>query len=426
MEKNPLSGLAVACLLIAQFSLAAPKEESDIPTEKVSLVKVKTPARGPAQALPRPNIVFFLVDDMGASVVGPVAREGSVKTPSIDGIGTAGMMSTAGYAEPQCVPARTLLLTGRHPQRASVGSVYANGPYPLKNINTVAERLRAGGYETRIVGKWHLGFLAGQKPLDRGFEHWLGFEGTTPLYSGHDPKAPLWRDTAKTQNVGSVTTTLTDEAVAILKAPRDRPLFLYVALTAMHDPMPPGGHSPIIAEIEESVRRVREALPPNTLFMFAGDNGRDKNAKLRGGKYETYEGGVRVPFMMMWPERIAPGQVWTAPVTLADWAPTAMAAAELTDGTPAFDGINLLGEVPAGRPIFFVGYNKNGYAVRQGHWKLYVDTAPEGAAVIPLQLYDLAVDPGETKNIYRSKPVLVENLKKLIEDFKVSLNDVPQ
>ena len=219
------------------------------------------------------------------------------------------------------------------------------------------------------MGKWQLGTIAGKHPLDQGFDHFLGFHGDTPDYYGADPDDPLWRDRARAMNTGYVTDTLADEAEAILRAKRDRPLFLYFSLTAIHDPLQTTLAFAVDGE-DRALGRVVAAAKPDTLFIFAGDNGRFINTPFRGGKYDIWEGGVRVPFIAAWRGRIPAGQSVATPVSLLDVAPTAMAAT----GAPvpaALDGLSLLSPLPADRLVYFGAMGRGGVAVRQGRWKLY-------------------------------------------------------
>ena len=157
---------------------------------------------------------------------------------------------------------------------------------------TIAERLRSMGYATALVGKWHLGFSGGRHPLDQGFDTFFGFKGTTPDYVGHDPKAPGYRQRTQIRNTGSVTDTLGAEAVQLLSDPaRTKPLFLFLAWTAPHDPLQ-GTLAQRIAEMDANTGRVVAAARPNTLFFWAGDNGRATSSPLRGGNYDILEGVV--------------------------------------------------------------------------------------------------------------------------------------
>lgn len=372
----------------------------------------------PMAAQSKPDIILFLADDLASTFIGPERRSVNVATPSIDAIGRQGIIYASGYSQPACVPSRTLLMTGKWNQRKSVGAVINNGPPPPSSVVTIAERLRGLGYATSLVGKWHLGFDSGRHPNDQGFDQFFGFKGATPDYVGHDPDAPLYRNKTKIMNTGNVTVTLTDEAVRQLTHHPAKPLFLYVAWTAPHDPLQ-ATLAQRIAEMDAGIGRIMAAARPDTLFIFAGDNGRARGANrpFRGGKYDILEGGVRVPFAMRWDGRLAPGQRIATPVSLVDVAATAVAAAggTLTDT----DGFNLLAGVPADRSIFFKAmYNDPGFAVRRGNWKLYLNY--QG---IPVALYDVTKDKGEMSNVAAGNQAVVAELSDLIDGFRQLLNN---
>ena len=340
----------------------------------------------------------------------------NVATPSIDALAAAGATYTAAYSAPACIPARAMAVLGRWPYRNSVGPIWNNGPQPKGNTVTIAERLRARGYATAIVGKWHLGFASGQHPLDQGFDQFLGFKGITPNYYGHDPEAPLYRNRTQIKNTGYVTDTLAEEAVRILTAPRSKPLFLYVPLTAIHDPLQTTMDFSV-QRVDVAVGRIVAAAKADTLFLFAGDNGRGSNAPLKGGKYDIWEGGVRVPFILSWQGHVAGGTRNATPISLLDVAATAMAAT----GVPVpsdLDGLNLLGSVPADRNVYFGAFGKAGFGVRQGRWKLYKDY--EGAAT---RLYDVVADKGETMNVAGNNPSVVSTLTAAINAWKRTIDD---
>jgi arylsulfatase A-like enzyme len=369
-----------------------------------------------SQVQAAPDIVVVLIDDLGAAVIGPERRSVSVATPNIDALAAAGTTFTQAYAAPVCAQARAMLMAGRWPQRNSVGAIWDNGPPPPASVVTIAERLRGHGYATAIVGKWHLGFTGGRHPLDQGFDSFYGFKGATPAYFGHDPKAPLFRNRTQIWNTGYVTDTLADEAVRVLGAARSTPLFLYVSLTAIHDPLQTT-REVAVQGVDRAVGRMVAAANADTLFILAGDNGRRNNAPLKGGKYSIWEGGVRVPFMMMWTGHVPANRRLETPVTLLDVAATALAAA----GAPVpadLDGLNLLGSVPADRRVFFGAYGRAGYAVRQGRWKLYLDY--EG---VPIRLYDVLRDKGEMLNVAAGNAPVVRSLIQKITAWKRAIND---
>ena len=155
-------------------------------------------------AIAAPDIVLFLADDLSSTDAGPIARAAGAATPAIDSIAKKGITFTSGYAEPACIGTRAALLSGRWAPRKTVGAVNGPGPSMLPSVDTIAERLKRLGYDTRIFGKWHEGFTTGRHPLDQGFDTFVGFKGTTPDYVGHDPQAPLYRQRTQVRNSGAV------------------------------------------------------------------------------------------------------------------------------------------------------------------------------------------------------------------------------
>lgn len=355
-----------------------------------------------------PDIIVFLADDLGAADIGPVRRELPIATPNIDAIGAGGITFTHGYAQPACVQTRTALMSGQWPQRHGVLS---NGPQPAGTMVTVAERLRDLGYQTALVGKWHLGFTATQHPLAQGFETFFGYKGITPDYYGTDPDTPLYRQYDEVTHYGLVTDILADEAVAILSAPRDRPLFLFVSWTAPHDPLQ-GTLAQRVAEMDAAMGRVMAAAGPDTLIYFAGDNGRGAdNSPLRGRKFDILDGGIRVPLALRWDGRVAPGQVVETPASTVDFAATALAAAG--GSFPDSDGHDLLA-LPADRTLFWMAlYGEPGFAVRRREWKLSLDY--QG---VPVGLYRVTRAPGERNNLAASFPGVVKELSALIAGWR--------
>ena len=227
----------------------------------------------PGRAAAAPDIIIILADDLGAADIWPERRKDALLTPNIDALGKAGVIYTAGYAQPTCVQARTALMTGRWPQRKSVGAVINNGPQPPGSIRTIAEMLRDLGYSTHLIGKWHLGFTGGRHPNDQGFDTFLGFQGTTPDYVGHDPDAPLYRQKTAIKNTGNVTDTLGAEAVSILQdKQRTKPLLIVLSFTATHDPLQ-GTLALRVKEMDYNIGKVVAAARPNSLFIFAGAKG---------------------------------------------------------------------------------------------------------------------------------------------------------
>ncbi len=359
-----------------------------------------------------PDVILFLADDLGSTDIGPEQRKPGLLTPNIDALGKAGIVYTTGYSQPACIQSRTAMLTGRWPQRKSVGAVMNNGPQPPTSVVTIAEMLRPQ-YATHMIGKWHLGFSGGKHPLDQGFDTFLGFMGAMPDYVGHDPQAPLYRQKTQIQNTGNVSETLGAEAIKILKQPRSKPLFMYVAWTAPHDPLQ-GTLAQRIAEMDTQIGKVVAAAKPGTLFIFAGDNGRFSNAPFRGRKFDILEGGVRVPLVLRWTGKVAAGQKVATPASLLDIAITINKAA---GGKPfKTDGYDLL-NLPASRAVLLKAfYDDPGYAVRRGQWKLY-----RNHLGVPVQLYNVSTDKGESKNVFASNGTVVKEMNTLLDSFIAEL-----
>jgi arylsulfatase A-like enzyme len=360
-----------------------------------------------------PDIIVFLADDLGAGDIGPQRRRAGLLTPNIDALGRAGIVYTAGYGQPACVQARTALMSGKWPQRRSIGAVVNNGPPPLPAMVTIAERLRALGYRTHLVGKWHLGFGPGRHPLDQGFDTFLGFEGTTPNYVGDDPRAPLFWQRTRIQNFGNVTDTLGNEAVRVLRSALTKPQFLFVSWTAPHDPLQ-GTLAQRIAEMDANIGRIVAAARPDSLIIFAGDNGRGSNLPFRGQKYDILEGGVRVPFLLTWTGRVPPGLRIDTPASLVDIAPTVVKAAGGTfNDSDGFDLLNL----PPNRGVFFKAYRGDpGLGMRRAQWKFYRNYLGRNA-----RLYNVVSDPGEKHNIASSNKAVIDQMSRMLDNFAVAL-----
>ena len=393
------------------------------------------------QAQAKPDVIFFLADDFGVREAvtipgpnGPVARKlpGSA-LGAIDQLAARGVTYTNAYGAPACIPARAMPMTGRWQWRRSQGAILGNGPQPPGSVVMLPEMLKPLGYTSALVGKWHLGTTAGKTPIAQGFDYWFGFVGVTPNYVGHDPDAPLVEQRPgqairQLQNSGLVTNTLANKAIQLLSDPnRTKPLFLAIWWTAPHDPLQ-GTLTQRTDEMDAAMARIIAAAPRpgNTIFIFAGDNGRGaNNAPLKGRKYDIFEGGVRVPLVIRWDGHLPAGSRNNGIASLLDLAPTLLAAA---DGAPRpSDGINLLNGIPSGRAVFFQAFNSDQgvlgdppgtSAVRQGPWKLLL-----GAGTSNPRLYNLQSSLGETTNVAGANPGVVADLTARIQTFRAALSD---
>ncbi len=450
-----------------------------------------------------PNVVLIVADDLGyndISTFGGGVAGGRVQTPSIDQLAADGAVFRQAYAgSATCAPSRAMIMTGRYPTRtgfeftptpsgmapmmAMIGPSMDSGlppprfnkeaaeaalPYELQGLPseevTLAEVLKAKGYQTAHIGKWHLGRSAGFLPNDQGFDDSLLMasglflpEDDPGVVNAKLPFDPidqfLWArmDYAASFNTGDVdrfrpkgylTDYWTDESIKFIRANRHQPFFLYLAHWATHTPLQAtredyeavGDIKPhrlrvyaaMVRALDRSVARITEALEAegladNTIVIFTSDNGGagylglpEVNAPYRGWKLTAFEGGIRAPLFIKWPQRIPKATVLETPATHIDLLPTiASAVGASTPEGVEIDGIDLLplaaGQVDDGqaRTLFW----QSGYyrIVRHGDWKLQVSELPNKQ-----WLYNLAEDPTELHNLAQQRPGKVSELLALL------------
>jgi len=406
----------------------------------------------------RPNIVVLLADDMGYGDLGSYGHP-SIKTPHLDSLASQGLRFTSFVTGVWCVPSRTQLITGRYMPRVDFGGgTGADGEGGLPDSElTLAEGLKAVGYTTGMIGKWHLGYK--QKrflPPNQGFDYWYGLpysnDYVKPWVQTDEPLA-LYRGTEIAEHPidqETLTVRQTEEAVRFIKdrADADSPFFLYLAYYMPHLPINTteafqgksgaGLYGDVIQTIDWSVEQVLQALEEHrltesTIVFFASDNGPWLNppkrmlqagnelwhagspGPLRGSKATTYEGGARVPAMIRWPVQITPNQVSDALVAMPDIYRTLLevAGAKLPDHP--LDGCDLMpfltgqtGESP--RREYFYFLNDGLEAMRQGDWKLRL------AGGEP-ELFNMRLDPAERYNRAADEPSVVEQLERKMVEF---------
>ena len=454
-----------------------------------------------------PNIVVIMADDLGyndISTFGGGVASGRLQTPHIDALAAQGAVFTQSYSgAATCAPSRAMLMTGRYPSRT--GFAYTPMPpsmgravsivaadmdrtlpdalyYPEAAANkplydfqglpseeiTLAESLKARGYHTVHIGKWHLGRDNGMAAHEQGFDESLLMTSGLYLPKDHpnvvnakldfDPIDKfLWSALTYSNSYNSGTADVfepggyltdywTDESIKVIKANRNRPFFLYLAHWGIHTPLQAtrddyeavGDIQPhrlrvyaaMTRALDRSVGRVMaaledEGLADNTIVVFTSDNGgagyvglADVNAPYRGWKITYFEGGIRVPLFVKWPARIAAGQQIDTPVAHIDVTPTVLAAIEqpLPEGR-VIDGENLLplvtsaaeAEAEWSRQTLFwsSGHNR---IVRHGDWKLQIAARPEKQ-----WLFNLAEDPTEQVNLAKTRPDKAKELMALLD-----------
>ena len=401
----------------------------------------------PAMPPTPPNVVIIYADDLGYGDLGCFGAT-DIKTPHLDRMARDGIRFTDFYsASAVCSPSRAALLTGRIPQRMGITGVFFPESFtgmPTDEL-TMAELLRGQGYATSMVGKWHLGHHHRYLPLQRGFDEYFGIpysndmESTVYLH-GNDVVdfSPDQRFTTRTY---------TEKATNFIDRHTDRPFFLYLAHSMPHVPIyaspefagtsERGLYGDVIQELDWSVGQVittleKHGLLDNTLIVFSSDNGpwhvmRDHGGSaggLREGKMFTFDGGMRVPTVAMWPAGIKAGQIYRDVAMMTDWMRTvaAITGAPLPSDR-AYDGETLVpvfrGEGPRAGNTFLY-YNADNMALegfREGDWKIKLPSDGfKGArykhpsAPHPLLLINLREDPGELNNLAEQMPAKVETM----------------
>src|SRR6516165_8283508 len=336
----------------------------------------------------RPNILVIVADDLGFGDIG-VHGGKDVPTPNIDALAQSGVRCTNGYVSaPYCSPSRAGLLTGRYHTRFGhefnphVGAEAKLG-LPLDQ-RTIADLLRAAGYATGLIGKWHLGFSKDHHPQSRGFDEFFGFlvgghnytlrKDAEPKFASAMSQNLIYRGREVQKVDGFATEVFTDEAIGFMKRHKDQPWFLYLAYNAVHTPLEISdklkervpadvkdparrGYLSLLIGLDDALGRVLAHLQEtgadqDTLVIFVSDNGGSGlapflaynaaiNQPLRGNKGQTLEGGIRVPFFIAWPGKLPAGKTYDRPVIALDILPTAcaLAGAKTPDNV---DGVNLM------------------------------------------------------------------------------------
>lgn len=383
----------------------------------------------------RPNIILILADDLGYGDIGAFGNP-DVQTPTLDHLASEGIALTQHYsASAVCAPARAGLLTGRYPHRTgAIDTLEGRGldRLALREV-TLADVLKTAGYATGLFGKWHLGALDPvYHPNRRGFDEFAGFRGGWQDYW-------QWRldynGTFRKADGRYLTDVFTEEAVSFIERHRAEPFFLHVTYNAPHTPLqvPDEEAAPfrergtfheavsllygMNRRMDKGIGRIletleRNGLDQNTIVLFTSDNGPQLGSELgpgslqrynghfNGQKTRVYEGGIRVPAIVRWPDGLSGGRQIHDLIHFTDWLPTLLAAANVTalpdlplDGRGALP--LLRGESGQADPVRFWQWNRYtpvascNAAMRDGPWKLLRPAIPEAMRVAP---EDLAMD----------------------------------
>ena len=412
----------------------------------------------------RPNIIFLMVDDWGWTDAGCYGST-YYETPNIDRLASEGMRFTQGYAAcTVCSPTRASLMTGTYPTKHGVTDFIHSKTMKMEHEEvTIAEALKAAGYRTAHVGKWHLAprgvpDTEAYYPTGHGFDvnigggHWGAPSSYFHPWEGRKTVENLPKDRKKGDFLTDV---LTDETIRLMGEWKDDPFFIHLAYYAVHTPVmgkpedvahfskkgASKGHgkaayAALLRAVDDSVGRITKALDElgladNTLIIPTGDNGglksQTSNAPLRAGKGSVYEGGVREPTIVRWPGVTPKGSTCDTPVITVDYYPTMIAAAG-AKGNAAhnarLDGVDL-GPIlrdpaaPLGRdnlywyfPHRHGGGAKPYAAIRHKDWRLITWLGTD-----KVELYDLATDIGESRDLSATQPKVAKKLKSLVDSW---------
>jgi arylsulfatase A-like enzyme len=369
----------------------------------------------------RPNVVLIVADDLGYGDIGS-----RLSTPNLDAMAKKGVRFTNAHtSHAVCTPSRASILTGRYPQRLGraclLTAIMPKDDCGLPaGTPTMASMFEAAGYRTALVGKWHLGHLRPENsPTRFGFQAFKGVRVSSDMsplwyFDGEEPKERL------EEKRHLLTSMFTEKAVEFIAQPSDLPFFLVLAYTAPHSPLTPhpdylgkskfGFYGDMVAELDQGVGRVVQAVAErgeeqDTIFVFLSDNGpwdEGSAGGLRGRKFSTSEGGVRVPMFMAWPEKIEAGRVVSDLVSNLDLLPTLASLAGVSVLTEV-DGVDLSPVLRAEKErvertwplLFFSSWEMQCAAL--GELKFCFERERDGLGP---QAYHLGDDPEESYNSY--------------------------
>ena len=427
-----------------------------------------------------PNIVFILTDDLG---YGDLSSYGSerVETTNIDKLAEDGVKLTSYYAaQPVCSASRAAILTGAYPNRLGIYNAF--GPTSDSGINhneyTLAEMLKDNGYKTGIFGKWHLGSKKEFFPTRHGFDEFYGILYSNDMWRWH-PEYPegypqdllLYRNENALKEIidqSSLTKDITTESINFIKKNKDHPFFLYIAHPQPHVPLfvsedftnitGEGLYADVITEIDYSVGRITKYLEENdlsdnTIFVFTSDNGpwlsygdhSGSSGIFREGKGTTWEGGVRVPSIIKFPNGLRPSII-DEPVMAIDWMPTFANITKSKLSQNKIDGKDIwpllsgeLNQTPHKELYFYYRVNEL-HSIRMNEWKIQfsrtyrsLNGREGGKNGIPVkydmnviennELYNLKDDPEEKINVYDKFPEIAKKMEKLADEARIKLGD---
>ena len=412
----------------------------------------------PARAQ-KPNIIYIMADDLGYADLSCYGRR-DYQTPNLDKLAAEGMKFMNAYAAaPVCTPTRAAFMTGLYPAKVPVGlkepitwSLQDSAVGLSPAFPSIAKRLGSLGYETYLVGKWHLGFDPQFGPLNNGFDHFFGFHGGGVDYISHQsPRGgsyDLYENGEPARLAGYMTDLLRDKAVEVISMQHSKPFFLSMQFSAPHWPWQtpqdnayadtmlwtaggsPATFAAMMKSLDDAVGTIlktldQKGLSKNTIVIFTSDNGGEKFSDMgiyKGRKMQLWEGGIRVPAMVRWPGKIRPQTTTGQLVVTMDWTATILSLAG-AKGLKDFglNGIDLLPiltgqqkNIP--RTLYWRIFQRMQHkAIREDRWKYLQDEKGNE------YLFDLSADPSETKNLKDAQAALFNRLKQKYAAWEASV-----
>lgn len=417
-----------------------------------------------AGAQRKPNVIIIYTDDQGSVDLNSYGAEDLV-TPNMDRLAETGVRFTQFYApSPVCSPSRAGMLTGRYPHRAGVpGNVgqHRTRPGLLPEQVTIAEMMRAGGYATAHIGKWHLGYFEGSVPLDQGFDYSFGHLGgcidnySHFFYWNGPNRHDLWKNGEEIHRPGEFfQDMMVEEATGFIEAHKDEPFFMYFAINSPHYPYqgdpkwleyyrekgvayPRDLYAAFLSTQDDRIGQLIDTvealgLREDTIIVFQSDHGHSHEERAhfgggsagpyRGAKFSMFEGGIRIPAIISWPGTLPEGEVRNQIGHGCDWMPTIAELCDVPLVNEDIDGVSLAEVIrseSAPTPHGVIHWHKgNEWAVRDGGWKLMGnprDTSEKAPLTDEDKLFlvNLDEDISEMTNLAAEHPEVVARLEKL-------------
>lgn len=405
----------------------------------------------------KPNIIYIMADDMGYADLSCYGRK-DYQTPNLDKLASESIRFTNAYATaPVCTPTRIAFMTGRYPARLKVGlyEPIAEGSKDSlvglsPSVPSIAQLVHKVGYETLLVGKWHLGYQPEFSPIANGFDYFFGFHAGATDYISHKSSTgedDLYENDKPVHKEGYLTDLLSEKVVELIQSKHQKPFFLAVTFNAPHWPWQVRGDQPyqqkpwtkggskeiygkMVQALDDAVGTILKALDDaglskQTVVIFTSDNGGERysdNGMYKGGKMDLWEGGIREPAFIRWPGKIKANSSTDQVVNTMDWTASILALAGARQN-PEFplDGMNVMPIVlgkkkPVGRTLYWRVFQRNqNKAIRDGKWKYLQDEKGKE------YLFNLESDPAEDHNVKDQHKDIFEKLKKKYEQWEAMM-----